>query len=323
MAVNRSASARAGGSEDEDLLLRVAWYYYKDQLTQAEIAQRLSVSRATAARLLERARARGIVKIEISTDRLSAFQLSQQVRERFRLRDVLVVPGLDGDASPAAVNTRVAQGAAQYLNTHLRPGVVVGVGWGDTVARTLLSTNREVFDGVTLVTLTGGVDGYLRAAAGGGMNGVADQLNVMPAPLLASSPAVAATLREEAAVRAVMERAQQADVTLIGIGAVIPDASIMLMGLQTADQLRGYAAQGATGDILGELYDDRGRVLALDLHEIRIGIPIASLRDMRLVVAAAGGLVKVPAILGALRGGYVDVLVTSEDVAQALLRAPA
>jgi lsr operon transcriptional repressor len=180
-----------------------------------------------------------------------------------------------------------------------------------------------VFDGVTLVTLTGGVDGYLRAAAGGGMNGVADQLNVMPAPLLASSPAVAATLREEAAVRAVMERAQQADVTLIGIGAVIPDASIMLMGLQTADQLRGYAAQGATGDILGELYDDRGRVLALDLHEIRIGIPIASLRDMRLVVAAAGGLVKVPAILGALRGGYVDVLVTSEDVAQALLRAPA
>jgi hypothetical protein len=41
----------------EELLLRAAWFYYKDELTQDEIAKLLSVSRASVGRLLDRARA--------------------------------------------------------------------------------------------------------------------------------------------------------------------------------------------------------------------------------------------------------------------------
>jgi lsr operon transcriptional repressor len=45
----------AGRWTSEELLLRAAWYYYKDELTQDEIARRLSVSRASVGRLLDRA----------------------------------------------------------------------------------------------------------------------------------------------------------------------------------------------------------------------------------------------------------------------------
>ena len=45
----------------EELLLRAAWFYYKDELTQEEIAKRLSVSRASVGRLLERARRVGVL----------------------------------------------------------------------------------------------------------------------------------------------------------------------------------------------------------------------------------------------------------------------
>jgi dihydroxyacetone kinase-like protein len=41
------------------------------------------------------------------------------------------------------------------------------------------------------------------------------------------------------------------------------------------------------------------------------------------VVGVAGGAEKVPAILGALRGGYVKVLVTDTITAQAVLDAAA
>jgi lsr operon transcriptional repressor len=313
------AARRAPVEDDDELLVRVAWYYYKDNLTQAAIAERLNVSRATAARLLERARTRGIVKTDISTRALAAFQLSGQVKERYGLVDVLVVPGLAADTPTEVTNIRVAQAGAQYLRTHLRRGTVLGVGWGDTVVRTLIALNREALDGVRLATLTGGIEAYLRALAAGSTNGVLDRIDIIPAPLLASSPHIAAALRSESAVRTVMDLARKADVTLIGVGGALPDASALHHGLVTIRQLQSYLAKGAIGDILGEWYDDRGEVLAIDLQPIRIGLPISALRDMTRVVAVAGGLAKAPAIRGALHGGYLDVLITTEDVAVALL----
>jgi len=64
----------------EELLLRAAWFYYKDELTQDEIAKRLSVSRASVGRMLERARRVGLVTINLNTEYLDAFELSAELR---------------------------------------------------------------------------------------------------------------------------------------------------------------------------------------------------------------------------------------------------
>ncbi len=47
-----SSGVDVGRWSSEELLLRAAWFYYKDELTQDEIAKRLSVSRASVGRLL-------------------------------------------------------------------------------------------------------------------------------------------------------------------------------------------------------------------------------------------------------------------------------
>jgi lsr operon transcriptional repressor len=75
----------------------------------------------------------------------------------------------------------------------------------------------------------------------------------------------------------------------------------------------------AVGDIVGEWYDAQGEVLRTDIQGLRVGLSITELRTMPNVVAVAGGIDKASAIAGALAGGYADVLVTSEDVAKALL----
>ena len=72
--------AREGRSGSEELLLRVAWFYYKDELTQDEIAKRLSVSRASVGRMLDRARKVGLVSINLNADHLNAFEVSRQLR---------------------------------------------------------------------------------------------------------------------------------------------------------------------------------------------------------------------------------------------------
>src|ERR1700739_2120448 len=74
-----------GRWSSEELLLRAAWYYYKDELTQDEIARRLSMSRASVGRLLDRARKVGLVSISLNTAYLDAFELSGELRRVFRL----------------------------------------------------------------------------------------------------------------------------------------------------------------------------------------------------------------------------------------------
>jgi lsr operon transcriptional repressor len=308
----------------------VAWFYYKDELTQDEIARRLSLSRASVGRMLDRARRIGLVTISLNTEYLDAFELSGRLRETFGLREALVVP--DHDREPddrAALNTRLGRGAAQFMSTHLRPGVSLGIGWGDTVGRAVTATNFGAVGPIQMVTLTGGVDGYLQtilSSRGDSSRGEADsggtdesRVAVIPAPIVASTPSLAAALRGEPAIQQVLKRAHEVDVALVGVGTPTDDATIVQMGYMSADDAGRFRARGAVGDILGQFFDIHGRVLALPIHRRRIGIELRDLRDVPTVVGVAGGLRKSEGILGALHGRFLSVLVTNEHVAARLL----
>lgn len=315
----KSEPAGTGGEDRNGIVVRAAWLYYKDGLTQAEIAERLFVSRATVGRLLDAARAEGIVRFEISTDHLSAFQLSRDLRHRHGLADAVVVPRIADGAHGARINERIASAAAEYLKRFLRPGAVIGVGWGDTVMRVLFALGRDSLDGVTIASVAGGIDAYTREVTARNTNGVNEHLRIIPAPLVASSPKIAAALREDESVTSVLRLAESAVATLTGIGASRPGASSVRSGLATDDQLQEFRELGVVGDMLGEWYDRDGGIVYKAASDRRIGMSIDQLRHMPNVIGVAGGEEKVEAIAGAVRGGYLDVLVTDEDVAEALL----
>lgn len=301
------------------IVVRAAWLYYKDGLTQAEIAEQLFVSRATVGRLLDAARDEGIVRFEISTDHLAAFELSRDLCNRHGLTEVVVVPRLPPGERDVRTNDRLAFAAAGYLGRFLRPGAVIGVGWGDTVMRILFDLTRESLEGVSLAAVAGGIDVYTREVMARNSNGVNEHLRFMPAPLVASSPEIAAALREDRSVTSVLELAESAVATLTGIGSSHTTANAVRSGLYTEEQVTQFRSMGAVGDMLGEWFDARGDVVHAATSDRRIGISIERLRDMPNVIGVAGGLEKVEAIAGALRGGYLDVLVTDEDVAEALI----
>src|SRR6185503_9619279 len=181
-----------GRWSSEELMLRAAWYYYKDELTQDEIARRLSVSRASVGRLLDRARKVGLVSISLNTEYLDAFELSGELRKTFGLSEALVVP--DHEDEPAdhhAMNARVGLGGAQFMSTHLRPGASLGVGWCETVSRVISAATFGTVGPVHMVTLTGGVEGYLQTILSykGELDGLSVHLpsaTVIPSPIMAS-----------------------------------------------------------------------------------------------------------------------------------------
>jgi lsr operon transcriptional repressor len=324
MEVTVADGVDVGRSTAEELLLRVAWFYYKDELTQDEIARRLSVSRASVGRMLDRARKVGLVSINLNADHLDAFEVSSRLRRAFGLTEALVVP--DHEKEPAdrhVLNSRLGLGGAQFMSTHLRPGGSLGVGWGDTVSRVITSVNFGAVGPVHMVTLTGGVDGYLQtilsSKGDGGPEPEATTATIIPAPIVASTPRLAAALKAEPAIQQVLRQACGVEQAIVGVGTPATDATIVEMGYLGPEDVLRLRDLGVVGDILGQFFDADGTVVSLPIHDRRIGIELSDLASIPKVVGVAGGLHKTEAILGALRGGFLDVLVTNELVALRLL----
>ena len=318
-------TASESRSTGEDLLLRVAWFYYKDELTQDEIARRLSVSRASVGRMLDRARKAGLVTINLNADHLNAFEVSRQLRRTFHLAEALVIPDHETEVGDHhGLNARLGRGGAQFMSTHLRPGGTLGVGWGETVSQVIASTSFGAVGPIHMVSLTGGVDAYLPAflsskSEGEGAMGEMTTATVIPTPIVASTPELAAALKAEPAIQQVLKQACGVDQAIVGVGTPTADATIVEMGYLEAEDVRTLRDHAVVGDILGQFFDASGRVVKLPIHDRRIGIELTDLAQIPKVVGVAGGLHKVDAILGALRGGFLDVLVTNELAALRLL----
>jgi len=80
------------------------------------------------------------------------------------------------------------------------------------------------------------------------------------------------------------------------------------------------SAKGAVGDISGRFFDIAGNPVVTELDERILALSLGDLQTISPVVAAAGGDDKVEAILGALWGGYLDVLIVDEETAGKVLK---
>ncbi|TIT85086.1 MAG: winged helix-turn-helix transcriptional regulator, partial [Mesorhizobium sp.] len=68
------------------MLHTVAKLHYEAEMSQVDIARQLGVSTATISRLLQRARAEGIVRIEV-IDLVTPEDVTRQLIDRLGLRD--------------------------------------------------------------------------------------------------------------------------------------------------------------------------------------------------------------------------------------------
>ena len=75
------------------------------------------------------------------------------------------------------------------------------------------------------------------------------------------------------------------------------------------------------GDICTTFFNENGNVIHTELNDRIIGVDIRELKGKTTIVGIAGGDYKKKAILGALKGGFLDVLITDKDVALFLKNA--
>ncbi|MEB7885989.1 transcriptional regulator LsrR [Serratia fonticola] len=317
MTINDSALITEHGMCEEEQVARIAWFYYHDGLTQSEISTRLGLTRLKVSRLLEKGHQSGIIRVQINSRFEGCLQYEDALKKHFDLKNIRVLPSL-ADADDSA---RLGIGAAHMLMESLQPQQMLAAGFGEAAMSTLKRLSGFISSQqIRLVTLSGGVGPYM---TGIGQLDAACSVSMIPAPLRASSADIARTLRDENSVRDVLLAAQAADVAVVGIGAVSQKdaATILRAGYITEGEQLMIGRKGAVGDILGYFFDANGAIIPdMQIHQELIGLSLSALATIPTVVGVAGGVAKAEAIVAALKGGYINALVTDQDTAAEMLK---
>ena len=304
----------------DDPYVWACWLYYEDGLTQGEIARTMGISRATVNAYLADARERGIVNISIDPERLSSLTIAQELKRHFALQDCVVIPG---DGGPLVERLGIA--GARVLDQVIRSADTIAVVWGRTVMSVARNVSRRELQDVSVIQATGGLTadfGYTPEACASRLAASLDARCInLTVPALVSTPDIRDMLLREPVVARQLSALAGANRLLFGITTLRPNSTIHSSGFLDPGTTQLYLARNAVGQIAGRFFDDHGRPVPGPLEDRVIGLSFDMFDDIATKVAVAGGIEKVGAILGALRGGFIDVLVTDAATGRGILQA--
>jgi DNA-binding transcriptional regulator LsrR (DeoR family) len=303
------------------LATAVAERFHLARRTKVQIADELGISRFKVARILESARAKGLVRIEISAGDDLDLHLSDALRSAYGLRRAVVAARGDERETAGEARARMTRLAADLVGELVAPGEVLGLAWARTVNEMVESLSHLA--PCTVVQLCGvysrlrrddsSVETVRRAAAVSG-----GEAYPIYAPLVLPDPGTAATLRRQPGISEAFDKFSQVTTAVVAIGAWLPGESTVHDVLPEAQRI-ALGHLGVRGELAAHLFDADGQLLdtALSHHVLAIGGD--ELRNIPNVIALAGGRAKAEAIDAVLRSGIVSTLVSEPAAAEALL----
>ena len=317
---------RTNNAIDFRLLSKVASLYYHQNYSQLEIANKLNLSRPKVSRLLKEARERGVVRITVNYSDKNFVDFEVKLEEKFHLKEVVIVD-IDPDSyeeNSPFLKRQMGAEAANYLQRIITKGDVLGVTWGTTLQEMVESIRPQQIEELHIVQLLGGVGPpEAKAHAADLSRRLAHlfygTLTLLPAPGIASNPDSKKALLSDQQVKSAFDLFPKVTKAFVGIGSL--STNPVLDGddsLIEPEVHRELIEKDAVGDISLRFFDKHGKPVKTSLQERLIGIELDQLKKIKNVVAIAGGKNKIEAIRGALRGGYIDVLITDIFTAKAL-----
>lgn len=333
MELGRRARGAEAGHFPSSLLYTAAKMYYDDEATQADVASRLGISRATVSRILAEARRRGIVRIEIiPPDEDADAGLADRVAAALGLEQVYLSAPLHGGNRSGGARNDAARNddtlgpvlapavSTALADANLASGDVLLVSSGRTVYE-VARCELQQFPGVVVAPTVGGQDqpeGWYQtneitrmiAARIGG------RATYLFAPAL-PGPDLYKTLIKDPSIQRVLHLWPRARCVLTGVGAPPMVRSDMPLFVPAG----AASLVDAVGDVCSRFYDRAGKPVPYPGSERLIALSLKELQRTPISIAVASGPDKVNPILAGAQAGYFKRLVTDPATAERLVAA--
>ena len=323
---------RGFSDSEKKMMYRCSFLYYRDGLTQEEIGKKLGITRHKVSDYLKEAADTGILSIKAPR----VYELEGKLIKEFGLWDVRVTMVTDKNSENEVIESLGIE-AASYFEEKVKDGTRVGLSGGRTIAKMVNELEAEKYENLEVYPL----------AVGGGPKIVDISANTLVALLCMKNPKMLGYIlqsppfifgSEEQAeaeknrllsrpdLKEVYESAMRVELGFTGIGclntlsvsakSLTPDPDALIMELK---------AKGAVGDISYQAFGINGQIIDCDFNKRVIAIPLEWLQKITRssnihIVGVGGGPAKVEAILGAIKGGFIDVLITDEYTAVEVLK---
>ncbi|MGR6430035.1 sugar-binding transcriptional regulator [Rhizobium sp. PAMB 3174] len=295
------------------MLHMVAKLHYVEEMAQVDIARRLGLSTATVSRMLQKARALGIVKIEVM-DLVAPNEVAEELAELLGLKGVAVAETV----SPGMVGALAAPLADLLKEAGFADGSVIGIGWGRAI-REVISAGLPRLGAVTVVPLNGGlqqpaahfqINEFVRQAA----EQMGGEPRFLHAPYVSSQELRAAFLADSG-VNDTVSLWDRLDCAIVGVGLPHPFNPPEASAATASEK----ALTEAAGDVIRHYFDRDGKVVPWEGEERMIAASREQLAGARLSIAVAASPEKAAGLIGAVRSGMVNAIVTDTATAQAII----
>lgn len=310
--------------EEKKQLIKVAKMYYFEELTQAEIAKKLGVSRPVISKMLQKARAEGIVEIKIRDEGFDLTEIEQKIASHFQLNDVIIAP--TENHSEELKPVELGRVTAQYVSNIIKKNVEkIGVSWGKALFHMVKEfpvVNRENIKVIPLVGGVGTTDVELHAnqiayELAKKINGQCESLY---APAIVESLELKEELIRSPHISSVLEQGKNVDLAIVGIGNPFQKSTIVEMGYLDKTELEDLRKSDVVGDIGSKYITRDGSEADHRINQRSIGIELNDLKKIKRVIGVAAGVHKVNSILAVLKGRYIDILITDDQTAYEMMR---
>lgn len=312
--------------EDSDAFVtEICWHYYIGEMTQAEIAKLLNVTRLRVNRAIQHAKASGMVKIQIESPFLPRIEQQEALKEALGLQRVVIGPA---NTTSYDFHKPVGSALAALLTERLATGdwSSFGVSWGLTLEAAIRRLPRQSHPDLEVVSILGGTAKGSTFNSFGIASGIAEALgahySLLAAPIYLSEGIDRDLFLSQYALKAHFEKFQRLDAVILTCSNVSEKSFLVQHGLPSELNPDSLAKAGAIGDVLGHFLDSDGNSVSESVDGRTIGMPIDQVRQVPEKIMAAAGPHKVEIIKAACHRGLVDTLVTDDVTATLILKDP-
>jgi DNA-binding transcriptional regulator LsrR (DeoR family) len=308
------------------IIARVARMYYEWDMRQSDIAAQLDLSQATVSRLLARSKEEGVIKISVNLPQGVYTELEEDLVKKFGLRDAIVVDCFDEDER--LIQRDLGAAAAYYLESAIRPNEVIGISSWSATLLALVDALHPLprKPGVKVVQILGGVGNpAVEAHATRLTSRLAQLVNgdavYLPVSGVVATQAARDILLADPVVQQAVDLFDQVTTALVGIGAIDPSPLLAQSGnIFGPEELALLRREQVVGDILLRFFDKNGRLVTTGLENRVLSMELEQLSKVSRAVGVAGGARKYAGILGALRGRWINILITDRFTAKRLAK---
>jgi len=309
-------------SLNDDLRIRAAWLYYKEGMTQDQVARELDTTRTKVLRMLAAARQDGSVQVRIISKLSRSVELERELERKFGLERALVIPS---PTNPDMVHEMVGMILGEYLTDSLHENMTIGLGWGRTLNYCLNAISPQQLAGLSIVSLLGGLTRVSRAnpaelawRVGGRLSA---QSFLIAAPVFAPDEQTRRALLGHAGIDEVFKRAENLDMAVLSVGDFSDSSIFRQYELWGEEEIRSLQNSGAVGDILCHFIDDAGQIIDHEINRRVVAVHPRTLKSARKIVLASGGKSKSAAFPAAMKLLEPHVIITDEALGESLLAA--